>query len=218
MPYNYRYNPYYRNMYKRAAQPPMDPAMMGGAPPMDPAMMGGMPMDPAMMGGAPPMDPAMMGGAPPMDPSMMGAPPIDPAMAGLPPAAPPPGGDPAAAAPAEEAPAEPAKKNPKQQLNDDITDIKNAIYNMQMIEAAIVKFLNIPIPVEALVRPSGGPDITNPVPEMVNLGGDENKEGAPPSPEGELAKEGSLGRMLRTQPGVSALVTAPPRLKNLLGY
>jgi hypothetical protein len=41
-----------------AAQPPMDPAMMGGAPPMPP-------------GGAPPMDPAMMGGAPPMPPQGM---------------------------------------------------------------------------------------------------------------------------------------------------
>lgn len=217
MPYNY-YNPYQRNFYKRAAQPPMDPAMMGGAPPMDPSMMGGMPMDPSMMGGAPPMDPSMMmPPPPPMDPAAMGAPPIDPAAAGLPPAAPPPAppADPAAAEPAADAG---AKKNPKQQLNDDISDIKNAIYNMQMIEAAIVKFLNIPIPVEALVRPNGGPDITNPVPEMVNLGGDEKKQDAPPSPEGELAKEGSLGRLLRPERGVSALLSAPPRLKNLLGY
>jgi len=71
-------------------QPPMDPAMAGGAgaPPMDPAMAGGgMPMDPAMAGGAP-MDPAMAGGMPPVDPAtgmpidpMTGAP-IDPAMMG----------------------------------------------------------------------------------------------------------------------------------------
>ena len=75
------------------AQPPMDPAMMGGAPPTDPNMMGGAPpmdpgmMDPAAMGGMPPlpppMDPAMMGGAPPTDPNMMGgAPPMDPNMMG----------------------------------------------------------------------------------------------------------------------------------------
>ena len=58
---------YYPYLYKQAAQPPMDPSMMGGAPPMDPSMMGGMPpMDPSMMGGMPPMMPPA---APPAAPA-----------------------------------------------------------------------------------------------------------------------------------------------------
>ena len=74
---------YYPYLYKSAAQPPMDPSMMG-PPPGDPSMMGpppgAPPMDPSMMGGAPPMDPSMMGGMPTMDPSMMGGMPMQPPM------------------------------------------------------------------------------------------------------------------------------------------
>lgn len=201
---NYYYSPW---MYKRAAQPPMmDPAMMGGAPPMDPAMMGGAPpMDPAMMGGAPPMDPAMMGAAPPppMDPAMMGAPPIDPAAAGLPPTAPPPE-DPAAA--------EPAKKNKKQQLEDDIAEIKNAVYNQQVMTALIIKALKVPIPAEALITPTAANmDISNPTPDIKDFGeAPAGDEPAPPSG-GDMPKQGSVASLLIRDYGRLGGLLEPPK-------
>ena len=222
MPYSYRnLNQWYQPMayrgYKQAASAPMpmDPTMMGGAPPMDPAMMGGAPpMDPAMMGGAPPMDPAMMGGAPPMDPAMMGgAPPMDPAAAmGLPPSAPPPGGDPAAAGGDPAAADAGGKKSKKQQSDETMQQILTALYNMQVQLAVLMKAVGAEIPPEVLIMPpgAGGPDISNPVPKMVDLGGggeaapEAAAEGAPPVVEpggepqigGEMPKTGSLKDIL----------------------
>ena len=189
MNYSYYQNPYALRR-KYAAAPPMDPAMMGGGamPPMDPAMMGGgamPPMDPAMMGGAmPPMDPAMMGGGamPPMDPAMMGGamPPMDPSMGGMPPAAPPPG-DPAADPAAAGDPAAGGKKNKKQDLEERQARVENAIYNMQIMLASIMKALDVPFPVEAAIMPpgAGGTDISNPMPKMVEIAGPAKEVPAP---------------------------------------
>ena len=209
-------NYYYPWMYKRAAQPPMmDPAMMGGAPPMDPAMMGGAPpMDPAMMGGAPPMDPAMMGAAPPppMDPAMMGAPPVDPAAAGLPPTAPPP--------PEEAAVEEPAKKNKKQQLEDDIAEIKNAVYNQQVMTALIIKALKVPIPAEALITPTAANmDISNPTPDIKDFGeAPAGDEPAPPTG-GDMPKQGSFASLItRDTTKLASLLNPPKGLAGEFGF
>lgn len=158
------FDPRYYQLVKKAAQPPMDPAAMGGGMPMDPAMMGGamppggMPMDPAMMGGAmppgaPPMDPAAMGGAmPPMDPAMMQA------MMGAAPAPAP--ADPAAAAAPEEAAAPKTSKQMKEELMNNIQasleSIQDYVYNNLMILIQVAKALNVAIPAEMLVAPPNG--------------------------------------------------------------
>lgn len=199
--------PYGMYRYKQAAQPPMDPSMMGGAPPMDPSMMGGAPpMDPSMMGGAPPMDPSMGGGgAPPMDPGMMGAPPIDPAAAGLPPAAPPPPGAPAPGAPADPnaapSPEEGKKGGKTQKIDDVLAKVQKCLYALQVQVALIMKSLNISIPPEVLIESSNpdGPDISNPTPNLLDLGdvgGLEGNGGKPdidinPPMGGDMPKEGS---------------------------
>ena len=170
--------PYIQMMRKQAAQPPMDPAAMGGAMPP-----GGMPMDPSMMGGAPPMDPAMMGGAMPpgampMDPSMMGGamPPMDPAMMGAAPAPAP--ADPAAA---EEAAAPKTSKQQKEELMNNIQSslesIQDYVYNNLMILIQVAKTLNVQIPAEMLVAPPNGKnmDIMNDPESIAAAGG----QGAP---------------------------------------
>lgn len=220
MAYNYYSSPLYHApygmyRYKQAAQPPMDPAMMGGAPPMDPAMMGGAPpMDPAMMGGAPPMGP------PPMDPGMMGAPPIDPAAAGLPPAAPPPPPAPAPGAPAPGPEGE--KKGGKTQKIDDVmAKIQKCLYALQVQVALIMKSLNISIPPEVLVESSNpeGPDISNPTPNLLDLGdvaGLEGQGGSDidinPPMGGEMPKEGSWNgpiiNLLRRNLGIADVLNS----------
>ena len=153
---------YIQMMRKQAAQPPMDPSMMGGMPPA-----GGMPMDPSMMGGAPPMDPSMMGGMPPaggmpMDPSMMGGmPPMDPAMMqAMMGAAPPPADPAAAAAPEDPAAAPKTSKQQKEELMNNIQSslesIQDYVYNNLMILIQVAKTLNVQIPAEMLVAPPNG--------------------------------------------------------------
>lgn len=155
------FRPDYYQYVKQAAQPPMDPAAMGGGMPMDPAMMGGamppgaMPMDPSMMGGAPPMDPAAMGGMPPTDPAAMQA------MMGAAPAPAP--ADPAAADPAatpEEVAAPKTSKQQKEELMNNIQasleSIQDYVYNNLMILIQVAKALNVAIPAEMLVAPPNG--------------------------------------------------------------
>lgn len=183
---------------KQAAQPPMDPSMMGGAPPMDP-MAGGMPpMDPAMAGGMPPMgpppggDPAA-GGMPPMDPSMMGAaPPMDTApMGGMAPPAPT-TSDPMAAA------GDPAKQKMKPEQWMEKLDTR--LYNLQVQMAAVMKHLNINVPPESLILPNSKPDVDNPNPTLPDVGsapapgGD---MGMPPGP-GPDVKTGSWNRVTQS--------------------
>jgi len=119
-------------------------AVVPPQPPMDPAA--GAPMDPAAMGAAAPVDPAQAaaGAAPPPegDPAAAPVDPNDPAMmGGLPPEPPPP--DPSAAAPAQ------PKMKPEQMFQA----LGYQIYNMQQQLTAIINFLGVTVPAEALIVP-----------------------------------------------------------------
>ena len=132
------YAPY---LYKLAAQPPMDPSMMGGMP-MDPSMGGAPPMDPSMMGGAPPMDPSMMGGMP-MDPSMMGG---MPPQGGMPMAAP------APAAQQGQTPQETEQKvSNKIKTEQWMQHIDSYNYNLLKLMINLYEHLGIPVPAESLL-------------------------------------------------------------------
>ena len=124
------------------------------------------------------------------------------------------------APPEDPAAAEPAKKNKKQQLEDDIAEIKNAVYNQQVMTALIIKALKVPIPAEALITPTAANmDISNPTPDIKDFGeAPAGDEPAPPSG-GDMPKQGSVASLLIRDYGrLGGLLELPKGLAKEFGF